>query len=35
MRDAWIAMDLASWYVIVPMALASLLTGIVMALGTI
>jgi hypothetical protein len=34
MRAAWIAMDLAGWYVIVPLALASLLTGVVMALGT-
>ena len=33
-RAAWIAMDLAGWYVIVPLAVASLLTGIVMALGT-
>lgn len=31
---AWIAMDLIGWYVIVPLALASLLTGLVMALGT-
>jgi len=34
MRAAWIAMDLTGWYVIVPLALASLLTGIIMALGT-
>jgi hypothetical protein len=33
-RAAWIAMDLAGWYVIVPLALASLLTGIAMGLGT-
>jgi len=33
-RAAWIAMELTGWYVIVPLALASLLTGIVMALGT-
>jgi hypothetical protein len=33
-RAAWIAMDLIGWYVIVPLSLASLLTGLVMALGT-
>lgn len=33
-RAAWIAMEVAGWYVIVPLALASLLTGVVMALGT-
>jgi hypothetical protein len=33
-RAAWVAMELTGWYVIVPLALASLLTGIVMALGT-
>jgi uncharacterized membrane protein len=33
-RAAWIAMELTGWYVIVPLALASLLTGVVMALGT-
>jgi hypothetical protein len=33
-RTAWIAMDLTGWYVIVPLAIAALLTGIVMALGT-
>jgi hypothetical protein len=33
-RGAWIAMELAGWYVIVPLALASLLTGLVMAIGT-
>jgi hypothetical protein len=33
-RAAWIAMDLTGWYAIVPLALASLLTGLVMALGT-
>jgi hypothetical protein len=31
---AWIAMELTGWYVIVPLAIASLLTGLVMALGT-
>jgi hypothetical protein len=34
LRSAWIAMDLTGWYAIVPLALASLLTGLVMALGT-
>jgi hypothetical protein len=33
-RSAWIAMELTGWYVIVPLALASLLTGLVMALAT-
>lgn len=33
-RAAWTAMELSGWYVIVPLALASLLTGLVMALGT-
>jgi hypothetical protein len=33
-RAAWIAMDLTGWYAIVPLSLASLLTGLVMALGT-
>ena len=33
-RAAWVAMELTGWYVIVPLALASLVTGIVMALGT-
>ena len=33
-RGAWIAMELVGWYVIVPLAVASLLTGIVMAAGT-
>jgi len=33
-RGAWMAMELIGWYVIVPLALASLLTGSVMALGT-
>ena len=31
---AWFAMELIGWYVIVPLALASLLSGLVMALGT-
>jgi hypothetical protein len=33
-RGAWMAMELVGWYVIVPLALASLLTGLIMALGT-
>lgn len=33
-RGAWIAMELTGWYVIVPLALGSVLTGVVMALGT-
>lgn len=33
-RGAWMAMELVGWYVIVPLAVASLLTGLVMALGT-
>ena len=33
-RAAWIAMELTGWFVIVPMALGSLVTGLVMALGT-
>jgi hypothetical protein len=33
-RAAWTGMEIAGWYVIVPLALASLLTGLVMALGT-
>ena len=33
-RAAWIAMELIGWYVIVPLAIASLLTGLVMSLGT-
>ncbi|MDQ4144374.1 MAG: DUF2269 domain-containing protein, partial [Actinomycetota bacterium] len=33
-RSAWIAMELTGWYVIVPLALASLLSGLVMALGS-
>jgi hypothetical protein len=33
-RGAWVAMELTGWYVIVPLALASLLTGLLMALGT-
>jgi xanthine/uracil permease len=33
-RAAWTAMELIGWYVIVPLALASLVTGLVMALAT-
>src|SRR5918995_2090130 len=33
-RSAWTAMELIGWYVIVPLALASLATGLVMAFGT-
>jgi len=33
-RADWIAMDLTGWFVIVPLALAALLTGVVMSLGT-
>ncbi|EWG09302.1 MULTISPECIES: hypothetical protein [Cytobacillus] len=33
-RAVWIAMELIGWYVIVPLALISLLTGIIMSLGT-
>jgi hypothetical protein len=33
-RAAWIAMETTGWYAIVPLALASLVTGLVMALGT-
>ena len=33
-RAAWTGMELTGWYVIVPLAIASLLSGLVMALGT-
>src|ERR687895_752957 len=33
-RGAWMAMELIGWYVIVPLAVASFLTGLLMALGT-
>lgn len=33
-RVAWIAMELIGWFAIVPLAFASLLTGLVMSLGT-
>jgi hypothetical protein len=34
LRAAWIALELIGWYVIVPLALAALMTGIGIALGT-
>ncbi len=34
LRAAYLAMELIAWYVIVPLALTSLLTGLVMSLGT-
>ncbi len=34
LRGAWLAMDLIGWFVIVPLAVAALLTGVIMALGT-
>jgi hypothetical protein len=33
-RGTWIAMELVGWYVLVPLAVGSWLTGLVMALGT-
>ena len=33
-RSAWIGMEVTGWYVIVPLAYASLLTGLAMSLGT-
>jgi hypothetical protein len=33
-RAAWTAMDVTGWWVIVPLALAALVTGLVMSLGT-
>jgi hypothetical protein len=33
-RGAWMAMELTGWYVIVPLALAALLTGLVISVGT-
>ena len=33
-RVAWLAMELTGWFAIVPVSLAALLTGLVMALGT-
>jgi hypothetical protein len=34
LRAAYVAMELIVWYVIVPLAFASLLTGLLMSLGT-
>jgi DMSO/TMAO reductase YedYZ heme-binding membrane subunit len=34
LRGVYLAMELIAWYVIVPLALTSLLSGLVMALGT-
>ena len=34
LRACYLAMELIAWYVLVPLALASLLTGLVMSLGT-
>jgi hypothetical protein len=33
-RAAWIAMELAGWIVIVPLAVAALVTGLIISLGT-
>jgi hypothetical protein len=33
-RAAWTAMDVIGWWVIVPLAIAALVTGVVMSLGT-
>jgi hypothetical protein len=33
-RGAYLAMEFTAWFVLVPLALASLLTGLVMSLGT-
>jgi hypothetical protein len=33
-RAAWIALELTAWFAIVPLALAALLTGLIMSLGT-
>lgn len=33
-RGAWVAMEVVGWYVLVPLAIGSLVTGLVMALGT-
>ncbi len=34
MRAAYLVMELIGWFVLVPLSLASLLTGLVQALGT-
>jgi hypothetical protein len=33
-RAAWIGMEMVGWFAVVPLAVASLLTGLVIALGT-
>ena len=33
-RASWLAMEVTGWFVIVPLSIASLVTGLVMALGT-
>lgn len=33
-RASWIAMEIVGWYVIVPLAIGSFVTGLLMALGT-
>src|SRR5579859_6447425 len=33
-RMVWLALQLSGWFAIVPLALAALLTGLVMSLGT-
>lgn len=33
-RGAWVAMELIGWYVLLPVAIASLVTGLMLALGT-
>lgn len=33
-RAAWVAMDVTGWFAIVPLAVASLLSGLLMSLGT-
>ena len=33
-RSAWVAMEVIGWFVIVPLAILSLATGVVMSLGT-
>ena len=33
-RSAWVAMEVIGWFVIVPLAVLSLVTGVVMSLGT-
>jgi hypothetical protein len=33
-RAAWMAMELTGWFVIVPLAIGALLTGLVISLGT-